>query len=450
VSRRSPLVTVVRRALAGLGTPCAGETVVAALSGGPDSVALLDALVTLGNAGGFRVVAAHLDHALRPGSDADARFCAALCAGLGVPFHTAVADVRGRAARDGDGLEAAARQERYAFLSRIKDAAGAVVVAVAHTRDDQAETVLLRLLRGAGSVGLAAMRPRAGDVIRPLLRASRTQVLEHLALRGLDCCEDPSNGDPAFLRNRVRHEPLPYLEARFNPRICETLARSAELLADEAGLLAEQGAALAARAVRPAAEGLVLSRAVLAGAPRAVARLAVRQALTEGSAGGLAGIGALHVERLLDLAAAVAPSGRRLPLPGRREAVFHFDEIHVAQPAASRRTFAYPLAVPGQVDLPGGERVVAEPAGGPPVSNGETAVVAADEPLMVRTRRPGDRIRTRGREVSLRRFLMARRIPADQRGSLPLVAAGHNVLWIPGQLLEAAEGRRYARLSLTR
>ena len=230
--RLPSLVAAVDRALQAAGLSLHGRTIVVGLSGGADSVALVDALASLRRRRGFRLVAAHLDHGLRPGSRDDAAFCAAFCPTLDVPLRTATADVRARAARERGGLEQAARRERYAFLRAVREEEGAAAIAVAHTRDDQAETLLLRLLRGAGATGLAGMRPRAGDILRPLLDVSRADVLDHLRERGLAWREDPSNADPAHRRNRVRHELLPYLEARFNPEIRAALARTASLLAD--------------------------------------------------------------------------------------------------------------------------------------------------------------------------------------------------------------------------
>jgi tRNA(Ile)-lysidine synthase len=308
---------------------------VVGLSGGADSVALTDALAMLRRRQGFRVVAAHLDHGLREGSADDAEFCAELCRKLDVPFRRGEADVRARAARERGGLEQAARRERYAFLRRVRDEEKATAIAVAHTRDDQAETLLLRLLRGAGATGLAGMRPRKGDLLRPLLAVSRDEVLAHLRERGLAWREDPSNADPAHRRNRVRHELLPYLEERFNPAIRAALARTAGLLADEAAHVRQEAEAHIAVAARQEGEALVLARAPLAAAPAAVARAVLRQALLR--TGGLAQVGALHVERVLELARSKAPSGRRLPLPGGREALFTRVEVRLekrARPAA--------------------------------------------------------------------------------------------------------------------
>jgi tRNA(Ile)-lysidine synthase len=329
--RLPSLVAAVDRALRAAEVPPRGGTLVVGLSGGKDSVALTDALACLRRRRGFRLVAAHLDHGLRPGSAQDAAFCAELCERLDVPFQAGRADVGARAARERGGLEQAARRERYAYLRRVRDEEKAAAIAVAHTRDDQAETLLLRLLRGAGATGLSGMRPRVGDVVRPLLAVSREEVLAHLRERGLEWREDPSNADTAHRRNRVRHELIPYLEERFNPGIRAALARTASLLADEAAHVRAEADSLLDAIAREEGEALSLGRLALAEAPAAVARAAIRQALAR--AGGLAHVGALHVERVLQLARAKAPSGRRLSLPGGREARFTRDDVRLERRA---------------------------------------------------------------------------------------------------------------------
>jgi tRNA(Ile)-lysidine synthase len=450
--RSRSLDVVVDKALMGLGLGTAGEALVVGLSGGADSVALTDALATLAARRGFRLVAAHLDHGLRPDSGDDVVFCTDLARRLGISIRTDRADVRGRARSDKAGLEDAARRERRAFLRSVRKAEGAAAIVLAHTRDDQAETLLLRLLRGAGSTGLAAMRPRAGDIVRPMLGVSRADVLAHLAERGLPWREDATNADPAFLRNRVRHELIPYLESRFNPRIRAGLAREAGLLADEDETLEAAALLLADTIVRSDDCGIVLFRAGLRAAPRALARRVVRQALAR--AGGLSDVSAAHVERLLDLAASERPSGRKLALPGGRTAHFRFDQVHIGPSTRPAGAFAYPLDVPGRVELPHGFALEVLAAAGPSTAEaggeGRTAVVAAprDEPLLVRTRRPGDRISWHGREVSLKRFLIERRVPADERPGLPLLAAGSRVLWVPGQPVEGQAGDRWLGLRL--
>lgn len=452
--RLRSLHVVVDKALMGLGLGTAGEALVVGLSGGADSVALTDVLATLAARRGFRLVAAHLDHGLRPESAEDVVFCTDLARRLGISIRTDRADVRGRARLDKSGLEDAARCERRAFLRAVRKAEGAAAIVLAHTRDDQAETLLLRLLRGAGSTGLAAMRPRAGDIVRPLLGVSRADVLAYLAERGLAWREDATNADPAFLRNRIRHELIPYLESRFNPRIRAGLAREAGLLADEDETLEAAALHLADTIVRSDGDGIVLLRAGLRAAPRALARRVVRQALAR--AGGLSGVSVHHVDRLLDLAASDRPSGRSLTLPGGRTAHFRFDRVHIGRSTRPAGPFAYPLDVPGRVELPHGFALEVLAATGPASSpaesgsEGRTAVVAAPrgEPLLVRTRRPGDRVSWHGREVSLKRFLIQRRVPADERPGLPLLAAGSRVLWVPGQPVEGLAGDRWLGLRL--
>ncbi|HEY7516432.1 MAG TPA: tRNA lysidine(34) synthetase TilS, partial [Vicinamibacteria bacterium] len=374
---------------------------------------------------------------------------ASLCGRLGVPLRTRSADVRARAVRERRGIEDAARRERYAFLGSVLREEGASAIAVGHTRDDQAETLLLRLVRGAGRAGLAAMRARQGNVIRPLLELSRSQVLDHLRRRGLPWREDPTNGDPSFLRNRVRHELLPLLEARFNPGIRASLARTAALLGEETDYL--EGLAGDAYALSAREDGgeTVVSCAALRDAPRAVARRVIRRAIA--SVGGLAAVSGDQVDRVLALASGPASSGRRLPLPGGREAVFSFGEVRFGRRRAPTGPFSFPLRVPGRVVLPQGGTLVAQASQGPASPPGSAAVVAMPEgDVEVRSRRPGDRVRSGGREVSLKRFLSERRVPADRRSALPVVAVGHRVLWIPGHPVESSpEGhRRFVLLEL--
>jgi tRNA(Ile)-lysidine synthase len=281
-----------------------------------------------------------------------------------------------------------------------------------------------------------------------LLRVSRGEVLAHLAERGLSWCEDPTNADLALTRNRVRHELLPFL-GRFNPNIASTLARSAQVLADEADLAAAAGAELLGRVGRTEGTALLLDRAGLAAAHPAAARAAIRRALD--GLGGLREISAVHVERLFDLARAPLASGRRLPLPGAREAIVRFGHIRLGPRQTPSGPFALAVDVPGDVRIPGGPTVRVRLADGPPHSGADEAVVAlpaGSEPLWVRTRRPGDRVFVRGRAVSLKRFLMDRQVPADTRPGLPLVAAGPDVLFVPGVPVGSPPGRRFVRLEV--
>jgi tRNA(Ile)-lysidine synthase len=277
-----------------------------------------------------------------------------------------------------------------------------------------------------------------------LLTVSRQEVIAHLGERGLAWREDVTNADPRYLRNRVRHELLPYLETRFNPAIKETLARTAGILGDEDRLLRRHARRVLARACRRDGDGVVILRTALVEAAPAVARLTLRAAL--GAAGGRRGVGARHIERLLALATDPASSGRSLALPGGRVAHVRFDEIRVAPRTKSAPPFVYALPVPGRVELPGGLAV--EAADGLPGGEAVRVAVPADAELVVRTRRSGDRVLWHGREVAFKRVLLERRIPAEERDSLPVVAAGSRILWFPGAALEGRAGDRWIGLRL--
>jgi tRNA(Ile)-lysidine synthase len=439
-----PLVGAVDQALAGRGGGVPRALVVA-LSGGADSVALLDALVSLRKRRGFELVAAHLDHGLRPESVDDARFCEELCQRLGVPIRIGHADVRARAMRERRGDEDAARRERYLFLRRVARETRADAIVTAHNRDDQAETLLLRLLRGSGRVGLGAISARRRGIVRPLLTVSRGEVLAYLQERGQTWREDPTNADPRHFRNRVRHELLPYLESRFNPRIKETLARTAGILADEARLMQRHARRVLARACRQDGDGVLLLRTALVEAPPAVARLTIRAALR--AAGGGRGVGASHIDRLLALARDPNSSGRSLALPGNRVAHVRFDDIRVSPRTQSRSPFAHALPVPGRVELPAGLAVETSPDSSG-FGEGLRVAVPPEAALVVRTRRRGDRVCWHGREKSLKRLLLERRIPAEERDALPVLAAGSRVLWFPGAILEGRAGDRWIGLRL--
>ena len=256
-----------------------GALVLVAVSGGADSIALLHALVHLRARFGLRLAVAHLHHGIRgAAADADARFVQRCAQRLGLPLVTERADVPRHARAEGVSLEMAARAARYAFLARAARQLHAAAVAVAHNADDQAETVLLRLARGAGPQGLGGMDPvsRQGGlkIIRPLLGVSRPAIIAFLKAHRLRWREDASNRDPHFLRNRVRHEILPLLERRLNPQIRTALQRTAEVLREENKFLERLATQALPQHTGPDRPTLSVTR--LAALPLALRRRALR------------------------------------------------------------------------------------------------------------------------------------------------------------------------------
>lgn len=285
----------------GLGAP-----VVVACSGGSDSLALL----VLAAARGLAPVAVHVDHGLRPGSAAEAEVVRAAAARVAAGFRATQVHVA-----PGANLEARARDARYEALERERVAVGAEVILVAHTADDQAETVLLQLLRGAGSAGLAGMARRRGRIVRPLLRVRRHELAAVCAEAGLVPIDDAMNHDLAYRRAWVRHDVLPRLAEGAHRDLVPVLARQAEILRDESELLDALGTELL-EAADPAAP----RTEVLARAPIAVARRAIRAWL------GAPPPSAAEVERVMAVVrherrAAQLVGGRRVTRSGGRLAL---------------------------------------------------------------------------------------------------------------------------------
>jgi tRNA(Ile)-lysidine synthase len=345
--------TVVRDALFG-----EGDVLIAGVSGGADSTCLAHVLAGLASSLGARFVGlAHLDHGLRPASAADAAFCADLAHGLGLAFETRRADIRSEARARGTSIEDAARTVRYGFLNEAAAALGATRIAVGHTRDDQAETVLLRLVRGAGPAGLAGILPRAGRVIRPLLDVRRAEVEAWLREREIAWREDESNQDRSIPRNEVRHGILPGLVAAFGGGVVDVLARQAALSRDDADWFEIAATEMAARLVLEEEGAVTVEQAALGALHPALARRVVLAALRRGAGGRF--VGFEHVEAVL----ALAPGAGGIDLPGQR--------VHLR---SGRLRFEAQAPDPGRAGRRRGrpatvEAAAEEPEGFPAVSN---------------------------------------------------------------------------------
>lgn len=293
-------------------------TVLAAVSGGCDSIALLDLLARLAPSRGLNLTVAHLDHGLRRGSRSDRLFVERAARALDLPCvseRVAIADLR----RRDESLEEAARRVRLAFLRRAAREAGCKRIATGHTMDDQAETILMRLVRGAGATALTGIAVEGpGPFVRPLLGLTHEDLCSYLSRRCLKHREDPTNRDLRFDRNRVRLRVLPFLREHLNPRASRHLVKAAQRLREDAVFLDGMAEQELRSIVNVDSTGRVTLEAVrLAGRPAPIAKRMARLVLQQAGVDPRR-VATRHVDSLLDLAS--GGSGRRLDLPGRVQA----------------------------------------------------------------------------------------------------------------------------------
>jgi tRNA(Ile)-lysidine synthase len=418
-----------------------GDRVVVAVSGGADSMALLFALHALSPDLHCELAVAHLDHGLRPTSAADARFVEEQAARLGLPVMSERCDVRSEAAARRQGIEEAARGARRAFLARVADEWGASRIALGHTADDQAETVLFRLARGTGWSGLCGMAPVSGSIIRPLLFLTRCEVREFAQAQQLPWREDETNCDVSFARNRIRERVLPELAA-INPDAVRSVAR----FADVAGEMREVERYVVDRLWGDVCESessgsLRLARTRVVALPPSVQSVVLREAMCR-VRGDLRGLGRSHVAAARRLAGGEAERGE-LHLPRLRLLISRASIDFLARgrqspagpwlvPLSLGRTTLVASGLSVEISLVARDEV--------PTMSAESSweeVADADAvrfPLVARGRRDGDRFAPlgMGRDVHLKSFLINARVPVVERGRLALVCDQEKIVWVAG------------------
>jgi tRNA(Ile)-lysidine synthetase-like protein len=478
----------LRAAFAGHAMAAPGDLVVVGVSGGPDSLCLIHVLHWLRGELGIALHVAHLDHMLRAESAAEAEFVAALARGWGLPITRAKVDVRAQAM--GANLHAAGRLARYHFLAQVAHAQGARAVAVAHHADDQAETVLMHLLRGAGSTGLRGMRPVVpweewgmGDgewkmeaasqpptpnpqplLIRPLLQVTRAEIEAYCIAHGLEPLRDASNDDLRSTRNRIRHELLPQL-IEYNPHIVAALRRTAAISADEQDLLERLLAAAWPTLVHERPGAADFDGATWRALHPALQRLALRRAYARLTSAET--LGMEHVE--LGRTAVAGGVGGRAELPGGVVLTVGYQGFTLGAPPVLQepQLLGESIALPEppcQAELAVGWTIEASEAEFAPLGNGARLLEQAEfdanriaGPLIVRRRRPGDRFRPVGApgRRRLQDMFVDAKVPRALRAAWPVVTDGDAIVWVPGlrapaEFVATATTRRVLRLRIVR
>lgn len=423
------------------------------LSGGADSVALLRALAERSGELGLVLHAAHLHHGLRGAeADGDLEFARALVAELGLPFHEARVETAEEAARNGETIEEAARRLRYLWFRKLLSEVPLDAIATAHTRDDQAETVLGKFLRGAWTEGLSGIHPavefKEGRILRPLLGTTRAEVEAYLRELGQSWREDSSNRHLTFTRNRLRHELLPLLEG-WNPRLREHLAQMAELARDEEAWWQQEMARLASQLLLPGravrgggragGDGLGLDVTRLAALAPAVQRRLLRYAAEQlGAAPDF-----LSTEALRALALSGRAGQRRELAQGlRAERTPRELRLEVGSTAETAETAAeYSGPIPGEIVAPAfGLRLRIEVSSPQAAAEGQATASAAVATL--RNWRPGDRVRLRhsGGPRKVKEVLERLRVTGSGRARWPVLQVGGRIVWMQGVELEPEAG----------
>lgn len=416
---------------------------VVAVSGGPDSVCLLGVLHALSRDLDLSLHVAHIDHRFRGEESAeDRRFVEKLAKDLGLAATCESRDVPVYCAERGLSAQAGAREVRYAFLHHIAETTGARRIALGHTANDQAETLLMRLMRGAGISGLSAIPPVRENIVRPLIGSTRSEVLAYLHEQGIGFRTDPSNLKPLYTRNRVRHEMLPVLE-RFNPRIIEALATEADLLRDENDAMEAMLPGIMEKILHRDKEAVRIRREEFLSLLPAFRRRVLMASIELVAGDDSIDPSWTRTEEALGFMAE-AQSGRSMEIPGGLLLEREYDDL-VIHRETQKTAYCVPLAVPGETVVSAlhlaVETDIMATLPDPGADGGNylwQAVFDYDKiplPLYLRCRRPGDRFCPAGmggRSKKLQDYFVDEKVPQMRRNAAPLLATEQDVVWIVG------------------
>ncbi|MGD2038849.1 MAG: tRNA lysidine(34) synthetase TilS [Desulfobacterales bacterium] len=441
-----------------------GDTVLVGVSGGPDSVALVDILLALGPKFSFKVAIAHLNHCLRRDeSKRDEDFVVSLAEQLDLPLHVERQDVRHYQKSHRLSLEEAARQVRYRFYDAIASKFGYEKIALGHHSDDNAELILMYLLRGSGPLGLSGIPPlRDAKIIRPLIDIKRSEIMDYIALRGLDCVLDSSNRDSQYLRNRVRNRLIPELKAEYNPKLIDSLNRLALILDAEQRWIESLIQPIFKKVVvfeKQSRIGFDIEQ--LNQHNIAVRRLLIRRAVLKVK-GNLRRLAFVHVEAAIKLAQKTAASGA-LDLPDRIR-ISRQDNVliiskeaqnlrHLASAARLTSTpdYAYRLSKTGELFIKEAALKIRfseiplenTPDWRPSGQGASTVYFDMDKirfPLVIRNFRPGDRFSPLGMtgRQKLNKFFIDHKVSRADRKKCPILLSRNEIIWVVGHRLDNA------------
>ncbi|MEE2821588.1 MAG: tRNA lysidine(34) synthetase TilS [Acidobacteriota bacterium] len=420
----------------------AGDRIIVALSGGSDSVALLLVLKELTKSLSLHVSAAHVNHLLRgEESDEDERFVCDLCQEIGIPIEVQRVDTRREVRSSGENLQSCARRLRYDFFGQLA-LSPKHKVTTGHTLNDQVETFLMRLVRGAGSTGLSGISTlvRSSNlntgsqtgttmIVRPLLEVSRVDILAYLKENKQDYREDRSNRDLSYDRNWVRHELLPLLQNKLNPAIVETLHRSSQLFKEIDDYLVLHGRKAFEQCLVQQEGEIRIQIEELETFPSIIQKQVLRQGVMS-TKGDLRGITFKHIAAVAELC--TSGSGREVHLPGGLRVQREFEELRFTQESFSS-AFWYQLSVPGKVRIKEAEKSIMVRKVDKVEDKGIFVRWETDS-LIVRNRRPGDEYRTSSRSGSkkLKELLQSKRISKSRRDKLLILEGNNQIMWVEG------------------
>lgn len=434
------------------------ETILAGLSGGPDSVCLLHALHKLSGEFRLKLNAIYIDHGLRPDETPhEIEFCNKLCQGLSVPFITKSIDVKAYAKEYGLNKQDAARDLRYKVFDEIAFEIKADRIALGHNADDQVETFFMRIFRGSGPKGLSGIPPVRGKIIRPLIEVERVDIEEFLEDRRINYIVDSSNMKEDYLRNKIRLSFVPEVK-RLSPDIAETMSRTMEILREEERyfdiIVTKTLMKLISRKTDSRIELFLVPMESM---EKVILRRVLRRVIDETK--GLRGLGFVHIEDIINLIKH-GQHGDRLCLPKRLRAIKNYSLLVITS-ETPQKIKTYTLNVPGEVALDETKKVInttlEDKAGD--YEDGKTVVVLdADKTgniLTVRPREKGDFFYPMGfgKKKKLQDFFVDEKVPRDERDAIPIVVLGPDIVWIAGyrgdeRFKAASETKRFVRLEI--